>query len=55
MITCNETVLKKVICGGLTTLSTDFVQMGKTVAELIRENGIRTVHNPWKLIIRNTL
>lgn len=55
LITCNETVLKKVICGGLTTLSTDFVQMGKTVAELIRENGIRTVHNPWKLIIRNTL
>lgn len=55
LITCNETVLKKVICGGLTTLSTDFVQMGKTVAELIRENGIRTVHNPWKLIMRNTL
>jgi len=55
LITCNETVLKKIICGGLTTLSTDFVQMGKTVAELIRENGIRTVHNPWKLIMRNTL
>lgn len=55
LITFNETVLKKVICGGLTTLSTDFVQMGKTVAELIRENSIRTVHNPWKMIMRKTL
>ena len=55
LIACNDTVLKKIICGGLTTLSTDFVQMGKTVVELIRENGIRTVHNPWKLIMRNTL
>lgn len=55
LITCNETVLKKVICGGLTTLSTDFIQMGKTIAELIRTNEIRTVHNPWKLIMRNTL
>lgn len=55
LITCNETVLKKVICGGLTTLSTDFFQMGKTIVDLIRENGIKTVHNPWKLIMRNTL
>ena len=55
LITFNETVLKKVISGGLTTLSTDFVQMGRTIAELIRQPGIRTVHNPWKLIMRNTL
>lgn len=55
LITCNETVLKKVICGGLTTLSTDFIQMGKTVAELIWDNEIRTIHNPWRLIMRNTL
>lgn len=55
LITYNETVLKTVICGGLTTLSTDFIQMGKTVAELIREHDIRTVHNPWRLIMRNTL
>ena len=55
LITFNETILKEVICGGLTTISTDFIQMGQTVAELIRENEIKTIHNPWKVILRNTL
>lgn len=55
LITYNETILKTVICGGLTTISTDFIQMGRTVADLIRDNSIRTVRNPWKLIMRNTL
>ena len=55
LITFNETILKEVICGGLTTISTDFIQMGQTVAELIRDNEIKTIHNPWKVIMRNTL
>lgn len=55
LISYNDTVLKEVLAGGLTTLSTDFIQMGKTVAELSLSKDIRTVRNPWKLIMRNSL
>ncbi len=55
LITYNETVLKEVLAGGITTLSTDFIKMGETVAELIRDKEIRTIRNPWKLIIRKSL
>ena len=55
LISYNDTVLKEILCGGLTTLSTDFVQMGKTVVEMIREKEIRTVRNPWRLIVRKSL
>ena len=55
LISYNDTVLKEVLAGGLTTLSTDFVQMGRTVAELIRSKDVRTVRNPWRLIMRKSL
>lgn len=55
LISYNETVLKEVLAGGVTTLSTDFIKMGETVAELIRDKEIRTVRNPWKLIVRKSI
>ena len=55
LISYNETVLKEILAGGLTTLSTDFIKMGETVAELIRDKEIRTIRNPWELIIRKSL
>ena len=55
LISYNETVLKEILAGGLTTLSTDFIKMGETVAELIRDEEIRTVRNPWKLIVRKSI
>ena len=55
LISFNDTVLKEVIAGGLTTLSTDFVKMGETVVELIRDKDIRTIRNPFRLILRNSL
>ena len=55
LISYNDTVLKEVLAGGLTTLTTDFIQMGKTVVDLIRDNEIRTIRNPWKLILRKSL
>ena len=55
IISYNDTVLKEILCGGITTLSTDFIQMGRTVAEMICEKEIRTVANPWHLNIRKSL
>ena len=55
IISYNDTVLKEVLASGITTLSTDFKQMGKTMALLINKNGIETIDNPWKLNVRNSL
>lgn len=55
IITFNEEVLNEILCGGLTTISTDFEQMGKTVVELVKKNGFCTVRNPSKLILRKSL
>lgn len=41
--------------GGITTLTTDFKQMGKTMASLINKKSIETIENPWKLNIRKSL
>lgn len=55
LIAYNEQRLNEILCGGLTTISTDFTQMGKTVVELISSKEIRIVRNPYKMILRNTL
>lgn len=55
IISYNETPLKEVLAGGLTTLSTDFSMMGKTMSMLIKKKPIETIENPWKLNIRNSL
>ena len=55
LISYNERRLNEILCDGLTTLSTDFVKMGEIVVELINSKEIRTVRNPCKMIIRNTL
>ena len=51
----NEQRLNEILCGGLTTFSTDFVQMGETVVELIRIKEVQTIRNPFRIILRNTL
>jgi DNA-binding transcriptional regulator YhcF (GntR family) len=55
IISYNDTPLKEVLAGGITTLSTDFKLMGKTIASLISKKKIETIENPCKLIIRNSL
>ena len=55
LVSYNDTVLKEIIAGGLTTITTDFIEMGRTVVELMRDKDIRTIHNPCRLILRNTL
>lgn len=55
IISYNDTPIKEVLCGGISTLSTDFSQMGRTLAELVFEPGVRTVANPCKLIMRQSV
>lgn len=55
IISYNDTPLKEILAGGITTLSTDFKLMGKTMAGLLSKKGIISIENPWKLIVRQSL
>ena len=59
LISYNDTPLKEVLCGGITTLSTDFRQMGRTMANLIKNklpgDVIPCLRNPWLLIERKSM
>ena len=55
IISYNDTLLKEIVEGGITTISTDFKQMGKRLAEMIAKNEKLNIENPNALIIRNSL
>ena len=55
LVCFNGTVMNDILCGGLTAISTDFVQMGRTVVDLVKNNEIQAVRNPCRLILRNSL
>lgn len=55
VISYNEIPLKKFILNGITTMSTDFHQMGITAAELILSNTKQRSEIPFKLILRPSL
>lgn len=46
IIAYNDTLLKAILAGGITTLSTDFTQMVKTIANLIEQRAIHPIENP---------
>ena len=55
IVSFNDTTLKEVVAGGITTISTDFVEMGKTLAGMVLKHRNGQVRNPSKLIVRNSL
>lgn len=55
IISYNETPLKKLVENGITTISTNFEDMGKTLAEMILKNKKNKIENPSRLILRNSL
>lgn len=55
IISYNETPLKKLVENGITTISTNFEAMGKTLAEMILKNKKNKIENPSRLILRNSL
>lgn len=55
IISYNDTLLKEVVAEGITTISTDFTQMGATLAAMIVQNSQQKIENPSKLILRKSL
>ena len=55
IVSFNNTVLKEVVAGGITTISTDFTEMGKTLANMVLNKKGGHIKNPSKLIVRNSL
>jgi len=56
IISYNETPLKEILADGITTISTDFHHMGKSIAEQIlgKEDKI-PIKNPFKLYLRKSI
>lgn len=55
IISYNETPLKKFILDGITTISTDFKQMGETAARLILEKSKQHEEVPFYLTLRPSI
>lgn len=55
ILSYNDTPLKEFLLDGLTVMSTDFAQMGRTAAQLILNASVEHVENPFRLIVRKSL
>lgn len=55
IVSFNDTTLKEVVAGGITTISTDFKAMGQTLAEMVLNKKAGQVRNPSRIIFRNSL
>lgn len=55
ILSYNETLLKELLLDGITVMSTDFEQMGRTAAQMVLGKTIRQVKNPFRLIERQSL
>ena len=55
IISYNDTPLKEVVEDGITTISTDFRQMGYTIARMVLNNEREQIENPASLVIRGSL
>ncbi|MGC4040391.1 MAG: substrate-binding domain-containing protein [Flavobacterium sp.] len=55
VISYNDTPLKKVVENGITTISTNFSEMGKLLATMILQNSKGQIENQSDLILRNSL
>ena len=55
IISYNDTLLKEIVEGGITTISTDFNEMGKRLAKMIVNKEQLQIENVNSLIIRNSL
>lgn len=54
IISYNDSPFKEIIADGITTISTDFSLMGRSVIEMIFDNKTRHLENPSKMIFRNS-
>lgn len=55
IVSFNDTMLKEVVSGGITTISTDFTEMGKTLADMVINRQNKQIRNKSRMIVRNSL
>ncbi len=55
IIAYNDSLLKEVVGGGITTISTNFKEMGKRMAEMINSNMFYHFENQNNIILRKSL
>jgi DNA-binding transcriptional regulator YhcF (GntR family) len=55
IIAYNDSPFKEILAGGITVLSTDFVAMGETLADMITNRQRERVKNPFRLIMRQSI
>lgn len=55
LISINDMPLKEVVSEGITTLSADFNEMGRILADILLNNRTEKIKNPSRLILRNSL
>ncbi|WP_319265796.1 GntR family transcriptional regulator [uncultured Draconibacterium sp.] len=55
IVSFNDTMLKEVVSGGITTISTDFTEMGKTLANMVVTRDKSQIRNKAQMIVRNSL
>ncbi|WP_075590655.1 GntR family transcriptional regulator [Labilibacter marinus] len=55
VISINESALKEVVANGITTISTDFKLMGKTLADFVENKKVGEVKNTSRFTKRNSL
>jgi DNA-binding transcriptional regulator YhcF (GntR family) len=54
IVSYNEAALKGIVASGITTISTDFAQMGKSMAEMILNHKKQKLDNPFLMNRRNS-
>lgn len=55
IVSFNDTMLKEVVSGGITTISTDFEEMGRTLGNMVLNGKNGRHRNPSRLILRKSL
>ncbi len=55
VITYNDTPFKEILAGGISVLSTDFVKMGETMADMVQRHSREKIKNPFRMIMRNSI
>jgi DNA-binding transcriptional regulator YhcF (GntR family) len=55
VISVNDTMLKEIVEGGITTISTDFKLMGEKLATMILNKEHLKIENPSRLILRKSI
>ncbi|MEZ4824850.1 MAG: substrate-binding domain-containing protein [Bacteroidia bacterium] len=55
IISYNDTPLKEIVGNGITVISTDYVRMGQSAADMIVNKKRESVKNPFYLLRRNSL